>query len=217
MTSPTSTSAIRLLIVDDHPLLREGVSAVARAQPDIEVVGEAANGAEAIACFRALMPDITLVDLRMPDMSGVDVITAVRAEFPKAKLIVLTTYSGDVQALQAMKAGASGYLLKNSMRLELIEVIRKVHAGQRHVPPEIADDIVMNVGKARLSERELEVLRLVADGHANKEVGRRLHVMEDTVKAHLKSIFGKLGVTDRTHAVTVAARRGIIDLTDSAD
>ncbi|MBB5711859.1 response regulator [Sphingomonas xinjiangensis] len=201
-----------MLIADDHPLLREGIIAVASAEPDIEVVGEAADGHEALASFRRLLPDITLLDLRMPDMDGIKVITAIRAEFPSARLIVLTTYSGEVQALRAIRAGASGYLLKNSMRIELIDVIRKVHAGNKHIPPEIVDEIMIDAEKAHLSPRELEVLRLVADGKANKEVARHLGVVEETIKAHLKSIFAKLEVSDRTHAVTIAARRGIIDL-----
>jgi DNA-binding NarL/FixJ family response regulator len=212
MVDISKLAHIRLLIADDHPLLREGVASVVQTYSDIELVGEASDGLEAIQKYRDLQPDVALIDLQMPGMQGVDVIKAIRAEFPKARLIVLTTYSGDVQALRAMKAGASGYLLKSTLRLDLVEVIRRIHAGGRHLAPDIANDIGMNAVKDMLSTREIAILELVAGGYANKEIARQLQIVEETVKAHLKSIFAKLEVNDRTHAVTVAARRGIIDL-----
>jgi DNA-binding NarL/FixJ family response regulator len=203
---------ISVLVVDDHPLLREGVAAVLQLQDDIRLVGEAANGAEAIERFRALKPDVVLMDLQMPGMGGVQAIEAIRAETPNARIVVLTTYDGDVQALRAMKAGAAAYLLKSSLRKELVDAIRDVHAGRRRVSPQVAETIAVHAVDDRLSEREAEILRLVAEGNPNKQIARRLSLSEETVKAHLKSIFGKLDVADRTHAVTVAVRRGIIEL-----
>lgn len=203
---------IRILIVDDHPVLREGVSAILEDRADMIVTGEARDGAEAIAQFRTLRPDVTLMDLQMPVMNGVEAILAIRAEFPDARILVLTTYAGDVQAVRALKAGATGYLLKNSLRTELLDAIHNVHRGRRHVDREVATEIAMHVTDDSLSEREITVLREVAVGKANKEIGRALSLSEETVKAHLKSIFAKLDVADRTHAVTVAARRGIIEL-----
>lgn len=202
---------IRVLIADDHPMLREGLIAVLQSQPDIAVVGEAEDGAKAIAAFRALQPDITLMDLQMPGLNGVAAIAAIRREFPKARIIVLTTYAGDVQAAQALKAGAVGYLLKNSVRKELLDVIRTVHAGHRHLPAQIATEIAFHAYDEPLTGREVDILRLIAVGEANKQVARNLGIAEETVKAHLKNIFAKLDVADRTHAVTVAAKRGIIE------
>lgn len=203
---------IRLLTVDDHLLLREGLAAIVENQPDMEIVGEASNGLEAIESFRRLQPDVTLMDLRMPGMSGIEAIAAIRATSPKARIIVLTTYAGDVQAVEALKAGASGYLLKNMLRQELLESIRAVHAGRRYVPAAIATDIAEHAADGTLTAREIEVLRLVAAGSSNKLIAARLAISQSTVKAHMKSILPKLGATDRTHAVTIALKRGIIDL-----
>jgi two-component system, NarL family, response regulator len=203
---------IRILTVDDHPLLRDGIAAVFDAQADMTLVGQASNGREAIESFRRLRPDITLMDLRMPDMSGIDAIVAIRAEFPHARIIVLTTYAGDVQAAAALKAGAVGYLLKNLVRKELIETIRLVHAGKRRIPPEIATEIAEHVADDALTEREIEVLRRVAAGKSNKLIAAELEISEGTVKTHMKSILPKLDAADRTHAVMIALRRGILDL-----
>lgn len=203
---------IRILVVDDHPLLREGVCSILEDRTDMAVVGEACNGAEAVARFAELRPDVTLMDLQMPVMGGVEAIAAVRADHPDARILVLTTYAGDVQAVRALKAGATGYLLKSSLRTEMLDAIRNVHRGRRHVHSEVAAEIALHVVDDSLSEREIAVLRLVAVGKANKEVARALSLSEETVKAHLKSIFAKLDVADRTHAVTLAARRGIIEL-----
>lgn len=203
---------IRVLVVDDHPVLRHGVAAILENQTDMMMVGEAREGAEAIERFHALRPDVTLMDLQMPGMNGVDAIVAIRAEHPAARIIVLTTYAGDVQAVRALKAGAAGYLLKSGLRTELIEAIRNIHRGQRHVHRDIADEIALHVVDEALSEREIAVLRLVSIGKANKQIASELGLSEETVKGHLKSIFSKLDVADRTHAVTVAARRGIIEL-----
>ncbi len=203
---------IRILTVDDHPALRDGIAAIVELQPDMVLAGEASNGAEAIAAFAELRPDVTLMDLQMPGMSGLDAIAAIRKDARNARIVVLTTYDGDVQAARALKAGASAYLLKSSLRKELLDTIRSVHAGRRHIPPEIAQEIALHAADEPLSDRELAVLRLVAGGKANKEIAWELSVSEDTVKAHMKSIFGKLEVGDRTHAVTAALRRGIIEL-----
>ena len=203
---------ITVLIVDDHPVLREGVSAILQSHGDMRVVGEAGNGAEAIERYRALRPDVVLMDLQMPGLSGVETIEAIRADAPLARIVVLTTYDGDMQAFRAMKAGAAAYLLKSSLRKELVDAIRDVHAGRRRLSPGIAEKIALHAIDERLSDREIAILRLVSEGQANKQIAHALSISEETVKAHLKSIFGKLEVADRTHAVTVAARRGIIDL-----
>ena len=204
--------AIRILTVDDHQLLREGIAAVLEGQPDMVLIGQASNGREAIESFRHHRPDVTLMDLRMPDMSGIEAITAIRAEFPNARIIVLTTYAGDVQAAGALKAGASGYLLKNLVRKELLETIRVVHAGKRRVPPEIATEIAEHVADDALTEREIEVLRRVAAGKSNKVIAAELDISEGTVKTHMKSILPKLDASDRTHAVMIALKRGIFDV-----
>ncbi|PZR35896.1 response regulator transcription factor [Caulobacter segnis] len=203
---------LSVLIVDDHPLLREGVAAVLQAEQDIEVVGQAADGHDAVDQFQRLRPDVVLMDLQMPGMDGVQAIGAIRSIAPDARIIVLTTYAGDVRALSALRAGASGYLLKSSLRRELIDTIRAVIGGQRYLHPEVAHDIAVNAIADALSDRETDVLRYVARGAANKEIARALRLSEDTVKGHMRSIFAKLDVTDRTQAVTVAHRRGIIAL-----
>ena len=203
---------IRVFTVDDHPLLRDGIAAVFDGQEDMTLVGQASNGREAIESFRRLRPDVTLMDLRMPDMSGIEAIVAIRAEFPNARIIVLTTYAGDAQAAAALKAGAVGYLLTNLVRKELIETIRVVHAGKRRVPPEIAMGIAEHVADDALTEREIQVLRRVAAGKSNKLIAAELGISEGTVKTHMKSILPKLGASDRTHAVMIALRRGILDL-----
>ena len=203
---------IQILTVDDHPLLREGIAAVIEGQPDMRLVGEAANGQEAIAAFREHRPDVTLMDLRMPDMSGIEAISAIRAEFPDARIIVLTMYKGDVHALGALKAGASAYLLKSMLRKDLLETIRTVHAGKRRIPPEIASEIAEHATDDALTEREIEVLQQVGAGHSNKQIAQQLTISEGTVKAHMKSILPKLGARDRTHAVMIAVKRGILDV-----
>jgi DNA-binding NarL/FixJ family response regulator len=212
MSEPQIGHPIRVLTVDDHPVLRDGIAAIIQTQVDMGVVGEAADGVEAVDAFRKLKPDVTLMDLQMPKLDGVEAIKAIRREFPQARIIVLTTYSGDVQAVRALKAGAAGYLLKSSLRRELLETIRVVHSGLRRVPPEIANEIALHAGDEPLTEREVGVLRLAGDGKANKEIAWALAISEDTVKAHMKAIFTKLGVSDRTHAVTIAARRGFIEI-----
>ena len=204
---------IRILVVDDHALIRVGVASVVELQDDMEFVGEAEDGLEAVEAYHRLRPDIALIDLQMPRMNALEAILAIRAEFPSAKLVVLTTYAGDVQALKALRAGAVGYLLKSTLRRELLDVIRNVHAGRVHVPPEIATEIGLKSMRDMLTEREVEVLLSIAAGLGNKGIAKQLGITEETVKAHIKSIFAKLDVGDRTEAVTVAARRGIIDLT----
>lgn len=203
---------IRVLVVDDHPVLRGGVAAILENQADMVLVGEACEGREAVALFSSLLPDVTLMDLQMPGMNGVEAIIAIRAEHPGAKIIVLTTYAGDVHAVRALKAGACGYLLKSSLRTELIVAIHDVHRGQRHVHRDVANGIAMHVVDEPLSGREIAILQLVSVGKANKQIAAELGLSEETVKGHLKSVFNKLGVADRTHAVTVAARRGVIEL-----
>ena len=205
------TKAIKVLAVDDHPLLREGIAAVLNGEQDIELVAEAVNGREAIEIFRQHRPDITLMDLQMPDMNGIEAIIAIRSEFPNARFVVLTTYQGDVQAVRALKAGASGYLLKSMLRKDLLDTIRVVHAGRRRIPPEIATELADHIAEDTLTDREIEVLRRVANGNSNKIIGSQLNVSEATIKGHLKSILAKLGANDRTHAVTIAIRRGFID------
>jgi DNA-binding NarL/FixJ family response regulator len=203
---------IRLLCVDDHPLIREGIAAVIQAQTDMVLLAEASTGREAIEAFRKHRPDVTLMDLRMPDMSGIDALGAIRSEFPAARIIILTTYEGDAQALGALKAGASGYLLKRSLRTELLETIRAVHAGKRRIPPEIASGIAEHAADDSLTAREIEVLRRVAAGKSNKLIAAELAISESTIKAHMKSILPKLDATDRTHAVIIALKRGILDV-----
>jgi DNA-binding NarL/FixJ family response regulator len=203
---------IRVLIVDDHPVFCDGVAAILQNQSDIELIGRARDGEEAIIQYRALRPDVTLMDLQMPGMNGVDTILAIRATDSSARVIVLTTYAGDALAIRALKAGATGYLLKSSLRTEMIDSIRSVHMGQRHIHRGVAEEIALHAVDDALTDRELEVLRLVAVGQANKQIAAALGLSDETVKRHLKTIFSKLAVNDRTHAVTVAAKRGFIEL-----
>ncbi len=208
----TAPAPIRILVVDDHPLLREGVAALIASEPDLLLVAVAADGREAIAQFRATRPDVTLMDLQMPNMGGIDAMISIRNEWPDARIIVLTTYAGDVLALRALKAGAQAYILKGMVRKELLETIRAVHQGQKRVQPDVAMQIASHTADASLSARELEVLELIAAGHSNKGIGSRLFINEETVKGHVKNILAKLGARDRTHAATLAFRRGIIQL-----
>ena len=212
MSTTRDCKVIRILTVDDHQLLREGIAAVLEGQEDMKLVGEASNGLEAIESFRRVRPDVTLMDLRMPDMSGIEAIRAIRAEFPTARIIVLTTYAGDAQAAAALKAGAAGYLLKNLVRKDLTDTIRVVHSGRRSVPSEIAMDIAEHVADDALTDRETQVLRRVAAGKSNKLIAAELNISEGTVKTHMKSILPKLNASDRTHAVMIALKRGILDL-----
>jgi len=206
------STPIRILAVDDHPLIREGVAALLAGQPDLNLVAEAANGREAIEQFRIHRPDITLMDLQMPGTSGLEAIIAIRDEFPSARIIVLTTYAGDTQVYRALAAGARGFLLKSAVRKELPESIRLVHAGQRRIAPEVATELAEHAGDEALSRREVEVLELIAGGNANKMIAAQLSITEETVKGHVKNILAKLTANDRTHAVTIGLKRGIIDL-----
>ena len=201
-----------MLAVDDHPLLREGIAALIGSEEDMELVGEASNGREALDLFRKYQPDVTLMDLRMPEMNGIDAIGAIRGEFLDARIIVLTSHPGDVQVSRALKAGARGYLLKGMLRKELPETIRAVYAGHKRLSSEAAAEIAEHAIDDALTPREIDVLRLVAAGNANKEIGAQLSLTEVTVKTHVKNILAKLGANDRTHAVTIALKRGIIDL-----
>jgi two-component system, NarL family, response regulator len=203
---------IRILTVDDHPVLREGIAAIVAAEPDMLVVAEAGNGREAIELYRVHRPDITLMDLQMPLMSGTDAIAAIRVDFPNARIVVLSTYSGDAQAVRALNAGASGYLLKSAVRKELAETIRIVHAGKKRIPPEVAIRMAEHHSDDALTKREIEILRQVAAGNANKRIADNFSISEQTVKAHMRSILSKLGANDRTHAVTIALQRGIIEI-----
>jgi DNA-binding NarL/FixJ family response regulator len=203
---------IRVLCVDDHPLLREGIAALIGSQGDMEVVAEASNGREALDLFRTHRPEITLMDLQMPELNGIDAISAIRGEFPEARIIVLTTHAGDVQVSRALKAGARAYLLKGSVRKELLETIRAVHAGQKRLSSEVAADVAEHAIDDAVTPREADVLRLIASGNANKEIARKLSLTEETVKSHIRHIMAKLGANDRTHAVTIGLRRGIIHL-----
>ena len=208
----SDSGVIRILTVDDHALLRNGIAGLVNAEPDMKMIAEAATGVEAIKQFRLHRPDITLMDLQMPDMSGIEAIIGIRSDFPEARIIVLTTYSGDVQVLRALRAGARGFLVKGRVNRELLDVIRAVHAGQKRIPPEIAAALAEHAGEESLSPRELEVLELIARGNANKEIAARLAIAEGTVKSHITRILAILRANDRTHAVTIGLKRGIIDL-----
>jgi DNA-binding NarL/FixJ family response regulator len=203
---------IRVLTVDDHALLRKGIRALISGAPDMQLVAEACTGREAVEEFRAHRPDVTLMDLQMPEMTGIEAIIAIRGEFPDARIIVLSTYSGDVQVVRALKAGARAYLVKGNVNKELLATLRAVHAGQKRIPPEIAAQLAEHTGEDELTEREIGVLRLIAAGNANKEIAAQLELAEDTVKRHVTNILSKLGANDRTHAVTIGLKRGIIEL-----
>lgn len=216
METCESTAVINILSVDDHPLMRQGIASVIESQSDMRLVGTAASGGEALEVFRRLQPDITLMDIQMPDLNGIDATIAIRKEFPQAKIIILTTYEGDVRALRAVKAGASGYLLKSMLRKDMLDTIRQVYSGRRCIPPEIAMEMIAPAGGDTLSKREVEVLKLVADGKSNKRIALNLEISEDTVKAHVKNILTKLMANDRTHAAVLGLQRGIIELNCSA-
>ena len=203
---------IRVLTVDDHPLMMAGIAGEINAQPDMRVVAEATDGSEGIARFREHRPDVTLMDIRMPNVNGLDAVSAIMREFPTARIVILTTVGGDVQALRAFKAGAAGYLLKNMLRKDLIDTIRLVHAGKRRIPPEIAKELAEHSMDDALTTREIDVLRGVARGNSNGGIAFELSISEHTVKNHVKSILSKLRASDRTHAVMIALKRGFIDL-----
>jgi len=210
MTTPAD--AIRILAIDDHALLRGGIAALISTQADMAIVGEATNGRDAVQQYRALRPDVALMDIQMPGMDGIQALIAIRGEFPDARVIVLTTYDGDVQAMRALKAGAQAYLLKSLLEKDLLATIRDVHAGRKRIEPAVAARLADHVTDDALSAREIEVLRLIADGSSNKIVASKLDISEDTVKGHVKNILSKLGANDRTHAVTIGLKRGIIAL-----
>jgi DNA-binding NarL/FixJ family response regulator len=203
---------IRILAVDDHPLIRVGIATLVAPEPDMKLVGEASNGREGIAKYRECLPDVTLMDLQMADMNGIDAIVAIRNEFPEARIIVLTTYLGDAQVFRALKAGAQAYVMKNLVHKELLQTIRAVYAGRKTMSPEVAAQVAAHAGEEMLTSREIDVLRLIAKGSANKEIAAQLSITEETVKSRVKNILLKLGASDRTHAVTTALRRGIIEL-----
>ena len=208
----SDSELIRILTVDDHPLLREGIAALVKAEPDMSVVAEAEDGAAAVEKFRTHRPDVTLIDLEMPTLNGIDAISQIRGEFPEARIIVLTTYTGDVKVVKALKAGARAYILKRHVHRQLLEAIRAVHAGQKRIPPEIAAELAEHAADDELTAREIDVLRLVALGNGNKQVADQLCIGEATVRTHVGNILSKLGANDRTHAVTIGLSRGIIEL-----
>jgi len=203
---------IRILTVDDHALLRKGIAALVNAEPDMKLVGEASNGHEAIEMFRQHHPDVTLMDLQMPDLNGAEAIARIHSEFPNARIVVLTTYTGDAQVLRALRAGARGYLLKGHVHRELLDTIRAVHAGQKRIPPDVAAALAEHATDDALTEREIDVLRLIATGNSNKLIADQLSIGEATVKSHVTNILSKLGANDRAHAVTIGVKRGIIEL-----
>ena len=209
---PENRSKIRIVVVDDHPVVRDGLASMIETQEDMQLVGEGGTGQEAITLYHQLKPDVMLLDLKLPDIDGVQVIETLRATIPDARIVVLTTYVGDVQARRALKAGASGYLLKASLRRDLRDSIRAVHAGSRHIQGEVAADLAQHTADQSLTPRETEILQLIARGYANKLVADRLKIREDTVKAHVSSILFKLNASDRTHAVTIALQRGYFEL-----
>lgn len=209
MNSPEN---IRVFSVDDHPLLREGIATLIKSQPDMVLVGEASTGREAVQQFQKHQPDVTLMDLRLPDMNGIEAMIAIRSEFPGARIIMLTTYEGDVEIQRALDAGARGYMLKSMPPKELLEVIRQVHAGKKRIPPQIAAQIAEHMSDEALTDREVEVLREIAGGNRNRDIAEKLFITEETVKVHIKHIMEKLGASDRTQAVAIGVRRGIIQL-----
>ena len=205
-------TAMRILIVDDHPLFLEGIATVVAHQPDMQLAGRATSGQQAVEEFKRLRPDVTLMDLRLPDMSGISAVTAIRGEFPDAKVIMLTTFEGDVEIQRALAAGVRAYLLKSAPLEELVEVIRKVHTGRKHLPAQVADNLAQHFSDDSLSEREVEVLRRMAEGDRNRDIGEQLSISEETVKVHIRHIMDKLGAKDRTQAVAIGIRRGVIHL-----
>lgn len=211
-TLPAAGAPIRVLLVDDHPMLRAGLADAIAGQPDMQVVAEAGDGREAVAAWASVRPDLAIMDLAMPGMCGLEALQAIRAQFPAARIVMLTTFGGDAQVRRALEAGASGFLLKSSLRKELVGMIRAVHGGQRYISPEIAQQLASHLGASLLSEREVEVLQCAAAGNANKRIAGQLGISEETVKAHMRSILSKLDANDRTHAVTIALKRGIIGL-----
>ena len=208
----TTPNLIRILTVDDHPLLRKGIAALVNGESDLKLVAEASNGNEAVEAFRLHRPDVTLMDLQMPGLNGIEAISCIRSEFPEARIIILTTYTGDVQVLRALKAGARGYILKSQVHKELLETIRAVHRGQKRIPADIAAELADHATDDELTHREMDVLRLVAAGNANKQIADQLSIGEATVKSHVTNILSKLGANDRAHAVTIGLKRGIIEL-----
>ncbi len=208
----SAPSRIRIFSVDDHPLMREGIAAVIKNEPDMLLVAEAASGRDAIAGFREHRPDVTLMDLRLPDIGGIDAMIAIRTEFPNARVIMLTTFEGDAEIQRALEAGAQGYMLKSMPRKQLVEMIRRVHAGKKQIPPEVAAHLAEHFGSDALSKREIEVLEKIAGGNRNSDIAALLFISEETVKGHIKHIMEKLGAGDRTEAVAIAIRRGIIQL-----
>jgi DNA-binding NarL/FixJ family response regulator len=203
---------IRILCVDDHPLVHEGIATVLRNQPDMTLIAEAFNGRDAIQKFREHKPDVVLLDLRLPDMSGIDTMITIRNEFPEARAIILTTFEGDAEIQRALEAGARAYVLKSMPPKELVEVIRKVHAGKKPIPPQIAAQLAEHYGDESLTEREIDVLRQIAGGNRNRDIAEKLFISEETVKVHIKHVMEKLGASDRTQAVAIGVRRGIIQL-----
>jgi len=205
-------SLIRILTVDDHPLLRKGIAALVNAEPDMKLIAEASNGEEAIKAVRSHQPDVTLMDIQMPTVDGLEAIDRIRGEFPNARIIVLTTYTGDIQVLRALRAGARAYILKGHVHKELLETIRAVHAGHKRIPPDIAAELADHATDDELTEREINVLRLIGAGNGNKQIADQLSISEATVKSHVTNILSKLGANDRAHAVTIGLKRGIIEL-----
>jgi len=208
----TVPKLIRILTVDDHPLLRKGIAALVNAEPDMKLVAEASNGQEAVESFRLHLPDVTLMDIQMPSFSGIEAITRIQSEFPDARIIVLTTYTGDTQVVKALRAGARAYILKGHVHRELLETIRAVHAGQKRIPPDIAAELAEHAADDELTQREIDVLRLIGAGNSNKLIADQLSIGEATVKSHVTNILSKLGANDRAHAVTIGLKRGIIEL-----
>lgn len=208
----SAQNVIRILTVDDHPLLRKGIAALVNAEPDMKLVAEASNGKEGVEAFRSLRPDVTLMDLQMPGLNGLEALEAIREQFPESRIIVLTTYSGDAQVLRALRSGARGYILKGNVHEELLHTIRAVHAGQKRIPPDVAAELAVHAIDDALTEREIDVLKLISVGNGNKQIADRLSISEATVKARVTNILSKLGANDRAHAVTIGLMRGIIAL-----